>query len=155
MAIRIIPGNLDQVLAHTMTELAARNAREEQSSFIKESDICDWSEHHFYIPITGKPIKLPKHQKAILRYFFTRDETHHFPFQNLVYSTVKKSGKSTTAGVVARYFAETQSRYGEILTIGNDLEQAKERSFKEVVRSLELTPGYNFVKETLPGRWNV
>lgn len=155
MAVRIIPGNMEQLVAHTLTELAARAEREDRSKPWFHADICDWTEEHFYIPNTSSPVKLPLHQKAILRLFFTRNERNHFPYQNLIYSTVKKSGKSTTAGIIARYFAETQARYGEIYTIGNDLEQAKERSFKEVVRSLELTPGFNFQKEALPGRWQV
>lgn len=138
-----------------MTELAARQAKEEEGTRQHQADICDWAERHFYIPLTSEPVKLPLHQKAILRFFFTRKENGHFPYQTLIYSTVKKSGKSTTAGIIARYFAETQTRYGEIYTIGNDLEQAKDRSYKEVVRSIEMTPGYNSYKDALPGRWNV
>lgn len=153
MAVRIVPGYREQIISHVLTELAANKYREEIGRSQYASDICDWSEKHFYVPHTSKPIILPLHQKAILRYFFTRRENRHFPYQTVTYSTIKKSGKSTTAGVIARYFAETQTKYGEIFTIGNDLEQAKDRSFKEIVRSLELTPGYNFTKETLPGRW--
>lgn len=156
MALRVLPGYREQLIAATITELAARKEREELGAQAYESDICDWTETHFYIPRTSSPVKLPLHQKAILRYFFTRDPlTHHFRFQTYLYSTVKKSGKSTTAGIISRHFAETQTRYGEIYTIGNDLEQAKERSYKEIVRSLELTPGYNLNKSVLPGRWVV
>lgn len=155
MAVRVVPGYREQIISHVLTELAAQKEREATGQSQYMSDICDWTERHFYIPNTSKPVILPLHQKAILRYFFTRRENKHFPFQTIVYSTVKKSGKSTTAGIIARYFAETQTRYGEIFTIGNDLEQAKDRSFKEVSRSLELTPGYNYVKESLPGRWSV
>jgi len=135
--------------------MAARAAKDDEEEAQHQSDICDWAERHFYIPLTGEPVKLPLHQKAVLRYFFTRQKNNHFPFQTLIYSTIKKSGKSTTAGLIARYFAETQTRYGEIYTIGNDLEQAKDRSYKEVVRSLEMTPGYNAYKDILPGRWYV
>lgn len=153
MAVRISPGYRNQLVKHIFTELAAREERERLGATVYQADICDWAETNFYIPQTESPIKLPLHQKAVLRFFFTRNEKHHFPYQTVIYSTIKKSGKSTTAGVVSRYFAETQTRYGEVFNIGNDLEQAKDRSFKEVVRSLELTPGYNFTKETLPGRW--
>lgn len=136
-----------------MTELAARQEQEEIGAQAFQSDICDWGERHFYIPQTSEPIVIPLHQKAVLRYFFTRRENGHFPFQNIVYSTIKKSGKSTIAGLIARWFAETQGRYKEIMTIGNDLEQAKDRSYKEVMRSLEMSPGYNYARSTLPGRW--
>jgi len=153
--VRILPGYKTQLISHLLTELAARKEKEDNTGSRYQADICDWAEAHFYIPNTGEPIKLPLHQKAVLRYFFKRRQNGHFPYQTYIYSTVKKSGKSTTAGVIARYFAETQGRYSEIYTIGNDLEQAKERSYKEVVRSLELTQGYNFHRETLPGRWQV
>lgn len=153
MPVRVSPSQTKQIIAQVMTELAAKQARESDSRVVYESDICDWAEEHFYIPNTGLPIVLPLHQKAVLRFMFTRRANGHFPYQNFVYSTVKKSGKSTTAGVIARWFAETQTRYGEIYTIGNDLEQAKGRSYKEIARSIQLTPGYNRERETLPGRW--
>jgi hypothetical protein len=70
-----------------------------------------------------------------------------------MYSTIKKSGKSTGAGLIGRWHAETQTRYGEIFAIGNDLDQAKDRSFKEIASSLQMTPGYNREKDILPGRW--
>lgn len=155
MAVRTMPGKAENIIKHMITEMSAREARDDESVARYNVDICDWTERHFYIPNTEAPIKLPLHQKAILRFFFTRSRNNHFPFQNVIYSTIKKSGKSTTAGVVCRYFAETQGKYREIYTIGNDQEQAKERSYKEVARSIELTPGYNFTKWVLPGRWSV
>lgn len=153
MAIRVIPGQRSQLLNHVLTELAARREQDELGAEAFQTDICDWGERHFFIPQTSEPIKIPLHQKAVLRYFFTRRENGHFPFQTITYSTIKKSGKSTIAGLIARWFAETQGRYKEIMTIGNDLEQAKDRSYKEVVRSLEMTPGYNYARANLPGRW--
>jgi hypothetical protein len=155
MPIRISSGYQEQFVAQVMTELAAKKARDEGATNSFQSDICDWAEEHFYIPALDAPIRLPLHQKAVLRFMFTRRENGHFAWQNYVYSTIKKSGKSTTAGLIARWFAETQTRYGEIYAIGNDLEQAKDRSFKEVRRSLELTPGYRQEKDLLPGRWSL
>ena len=153
MAVRVSPRYQQQLMSHVLTEMAARQDREERAQPLFQVDINEWAERHFYIPLTAAPMKMPLHQKAVLRYFYTRREDHHFPFQNVIYSTIKKSGKSTTAGVVGRYHAETQTRYGEIFTIGNDLDQAKDRSFKEIATSLQMTPGYNRDKEVLPGRW--
>lgn len=155
MAVRVIPGNKHIIMSHVLTELAANHDREQEGVGQNRVDICDWGERHFYIPFNASPITIPLHQKAILRYFFTRNSRGRFPFQNLIYSTCKKSGKSTIAGLIARYFAETQTRYGEIYTTGNDLEQAKDRSYKEVVRSIELTPGFDQSHDRLPGRWRV
>lgn len=153
MAVRILSGFQEQMMAQVLTELAAKRAREERGSESFSTDINDWAESHFFIPNTAAPILLPLHQKAVLRFEFSRRENGHFPYNNFIYSTVKKSGKSTTAGVIGRWYAETQTRYGEIYTIGNDLEQAKERSFKEIRRSLEMTPGYQREKDLVPGRW--
>lgn len=155
MALRILPGYQKQLISHLLTELAAREERETGAVVLFESDLPDWCERNFYIPNTSLPVKLPLHQKAVFRFLAHRGETHHFDYQTWMYSTCKKSGKSTGAGMVGRHFAETQARFGEIYTIGNDLEQAKERSFKEISRSLELTPGYNRDKNILPGRWTV
>lgn len=155
MPVRVVPGYKKQLITHMLTEMAAQEERLKAGARSNQIDICDWAEAQFFIPFNSAPIKLPLHQKAVLRFFFTRREDGHFPFQTVVYSTIKKSGKSTIAGMIGRYVAETQTRYGEIFTIGNDLEQAKDRSYKEIVRSLELTPGYNFTKSTLPGRWNL
>lgn len=153
MTVRISPGYRQQLINHVLTELAARQEQDELGVQAYQSDIADWAERHFFIPQTTEPIVIPLHQKAVLRYFFTRRENGHFPHQTIVYSTIKKSGKSTIAGVIARWFAETQGRYKEIMTIGNDLDQAKDRSYKEVMRSLEMTPGFNYTRSTLPGRW--
>lgn len=153
--IRITPGFREQLLAQTLAQLRAEKEREELGKTLFSLDICDWAERHFYIPNPEGPIRLPLHQKAILRYFFTRRDNGHFPFKELIYSTIKKSGKSTIAGVAGRYIAETQTRYGEIYCIGNDLDQAKDRSFKEIRRSIMLTPGYNMARDVMPGQWNV
>jgi len=119
-------------------------------------DICDWAEERFYISETERPIKLLLHQKGILRIAWTRrrlyfdnnrlvagpvSASERYPFSLVLKSTVKKSGKSTLAAIPARYFAETQTRFGEIYCIGNDFEQAAGRSFKFVSNSIRLTPG--------------
>jgi hypothetical protein len=118
------------------------------------TDIVEWIEENFYIASGGKAV-LPPHQKCLLRLMFTRGDNGRFPYTTIVWSTIKKSGKSATAAMVARWFAETQARYGEIYAIGNDAKQARDRSFAEVRRSLELTPGYLPGRRVLPGRWQV
>ena len=62
---------------------------------------------------------------------------------------------STIAGAVARYVAETQTRFGEVYAVGNDYKQARDRAFKEARRSIELSPGYITGKNVLPGEWDV
>src|SRR3972149_3447607 len=121
-----------------------------------EVDIASWAESNFYIEETAAPIKLLPHQVAYLRYAFKRlreDDPRlllfphlaarigHFPFQTVVISTVKKAGKTTLAALIARFVAETQTRFGEIYCMGNDFAQAQERAFKELSKSIKLTPG--------------
>jgi phage terminase large subunit-like protein len=118
-------------------------------------DIVEWAAARFYIPATGKPITLYPHQQAVLRLALTRDGTGNLPFRTFIYSTIKQSGKSTMAGLVMRWYAETGQRHSEIYAIGNDKEQAKTRGFREARRSIELAPGYDTNHERLPGEWNL
>src|SRR5688500_11695145 len=83
-------------------------ARQQQSaSLLTESHVrcADWLEANYYIPVDrGRPrrIKLLEHQKIILWLFFEEAVAqalfNAFCAQTLVYSTVKKSGKTSIAG---------------------------------------------------------
>lgn len=122
---------------------------------LRASDPPEWIEEHFYIPPGGR-IKLAPHQKIVLRIALSRrDGTGRFIYTTVLYSQPKKSGKTTISGAVGRYFAETQAYYGEIFCVGNDLKQATERAFRELSRSIQLTPGYIGGRDVLPGRWDV
>lgn len=99
---------------------------------------------------------LMPHQKAVLKAALTPSTGEMFPYSTIVYSTVKKSGKTAIAGVVARWLAEEHLEHGEIYATGNDAEQASQRAYKAIRTSIELTPG--FLKGTpsiLPGAWTV
>lgn len=151
---------------------AAIEQRQLDDILRRELDVVDWTQSNFYIPDTKEPIKLLPNQQAVLRYALRRlrpDDPRiqmfpsldvrlgHFPFRTVLWSTPKKRGKSTVAGAVGRYIAETQTRFGEISHCANDLEQAKERSFKFIADSIRLTP--NCVQKggdwVLPERWVV
>ena len=127
----------------------------------RRSDVCDWAETRYWVvdEETGTPglVKLALFQKAVLRYPFMRGADGRLPFTTVLLSTVKKSGKTTMAGIVARWMAETQVRMGEVYFAGNDLDQAKERSFASVAESIKLTPGavQRAGDWVLPSRWAV
>lgn len=121
----------------------------------KPVDIVDWAEQNYYIKETGQPIKLMPHQKAVLRYIFKRDAGGDFPFQTVIWSQPKKSGKTTLSGIPGRWAAETWGRFQNIFCIGNDLNQAKERAFEFIKVSIELNPAYDRHKETLPDQWKL
>lgn len=114
-------------------------------------DIVDFAHKNFYIPENSFPIKLLPHQQSLLRYALDPDRN----YQTIVYSTVKKSGKTAIAGLVARWVAETWGQRNEVYLVANDLEQARGRIFQAATTSIELTPGYNTQKRTLPGRWRI
>ena len=147
-----------QPSANVFIEEARRVQAQQQAELeaLRNTDIADWAEENFYITQTGAPIVLYPHQKAVLRYAFRRRDSK-LPFSTVVLSTIKKSGKSTLGALVGRWAGETQTRFGEIPTVGNDARQAQERSFKFVRESIELNPEYvrQGINGTLPGRWAV
>ena len=148
------------------------NRRGEEDETRRQLDVVDWAHSHFYIPDTKSPIQLLMHQQAVMRYALRRlsktdpridafpslaERVGHYPFRTVVWSTPKKRGKSTAAAVAARFVAETQTRFGEVYHCANDLDQAKERSFRFISDSIRLTP--NCIQKAgdwvLPERWIV
>lgn len=103
-------------------------------------DICDWAEENFYVIETSRPIVLQAHQKDILRLFTERRADGGFKWRNCLYSTIKKSGKTTISALYARWATETWGPFQEIYNLGNKLGQAQERAYKTVRRSIELAP---------------
>lgn len=98
-------------------------------------------------------IILAPHQKCVLRLALTRNRRGRMPYSVVLWSQVKKSGKSAIAAGVGRWFAETQTLMGYVPCCGNDAKQAKERSFWDIRKSITLAPGYDKVRKVLPGRW--
>lgn len=115
--------------------------------------LVEWLEENFRIEDTGQPIQLMPHQKAVLNYAFTRLPNGRLPFTTVMYSSVKKSGKTTIAGGIGRWAAETWQQFGEVLCVGNDADQAQGRGFKAMADSIKMEPGYQLNKKLLPGRW--
>lgn len=107
-------------------------------------DIADWAEANFYIIETKLPIRLEPHQKVILRLMtdmVQRDDGRWvFRWSTHIYSTIKKSGKTTISAILARWAAETWGPFQEIYNLGNKLEQAQGRAFRQIKRSIELAP---------------
>lgn len=102
-------------------------------------DVVKFAEEQFYLPQTGKPIKLLKHQKKILRLAFT-PVRGRMPYSTVVYSCPKKSGKTTIGALVALWWALSQEPYNEIFLCANDWEQAKSRVFQAITRAVKLNP---------------
>ena len=113
---------------------------------IPPDDLIAWAERHFYIPETKEPIVLEPHQRATLRAMFAplngEGGRRVCPWSTVIYSAPKKSGKTAVAALVTRWLAEEHMGSGQLFCTGNDADQAKERAFRMVKLSIELTPGY-------------
>lgn len=141
--------SLAKALLHKLPEQHPLIQQEETA------DPCVWAEKHFYLADTGEPIELLSHQKAILRAALVPKNREPFPYRIVVYSTIKKSGKTAIAALVVQWMA-ARLRQGEIYCTGNDAEQAKTRVFKAMKDSIETTPGYlRGSPGLLPGKWLV
>lgn len=103
-------------------------------------DICDWAEEYFYVIETKRPIVLQPIQKVVLREFFRQREDGRFLYRTGLYSTIKKSGKTTIAALAMRWAAENWGEYKELFHVGNKLQQAQDRAFKIAKYSIELSP---------------
>lgn len=135
-----------------------RNWLSEAIAIQPPQDVVEWAESQFLLEwppdsAVVAPIRLEPHQRAVLRHAFQRDETGRLRYGTIVYSTIKKSGKTTIGALVARWAAETWGRYGEIYTLANDYEQAKSRVFSALCQSVALHPRYNASRRAIPGRW--
>lgn len=120
--------------------IAVEAPTEPQPSITPVPDIVEWAESNFYIIETRRPIVLEPVQKVVLREFFRQNEDGRFAYRTGLYSTIKKSGKTTIAAMVMQWAAETWGEYKEIFHVGNKLDQAKGRAFKIVKHSIDLSP---------------
>lgn len=79
-------------------------------------------------------LQLFPHQRRILEHVFTPDPvTGLLPYTTVLYSTVKKSGKSALAAAVGAWGAEELGEVGsEIYVAANDLEQAEGRIMRDI-----------------------
>jgi len=100
---------------------------------VANSKIVQTMEKEFWLKSTGKKIKLFDHQKRILNEMF-REEKGKLVYTTMVYSCPKKSGKTEVAAGVTYAFAR---RYGgEMYSIANDEEGAKNRMYDRMVQAL-------------------
>ena len=118
-----------------------------------ESDPAWWLENKFWIedprdPVTGEifepgPIRLADHQKRILRAALTKINGL-FPYSTVLFSTIKKSGKTRLAAGVAAWYAATQGGYNEVYCLANDGKQSSDRILSAVRKSVILSPAIDW-----------
>jgi phage terminase large subunit-like protein len=78
----------------------------------------------------GQPFRLTDEQRDILRLAFAFDSNGRLPWDTILYSCVKKSGKTTLNGALTLWWGFTQEPPNEILVLANDLEQTLARVYK-------------------------
>lgn len=103
-------------------------------------DIVDWAEDHIILP-TGGHIQLEDHQKAILRHVFDfSSEDGKLPYNIIVYSCPKKSGKTAINSVVMTYWGFNIEAPNEIIVAANKRDQAIARAYNEMRGYIERNP---------------
>ena len=128
------------------------------SSVVDINDIVAWSESlaGFYVSDASQengrtmpgPIRLREHQKRILRHIFTKDDEGRFPYDTVVYSCPKKSGKTLMGALAGLWFALTQEPPNEIYVCANDFEQAQARVFSKIAYAVRKNPKLPSAKVT-------
>lgn len=78
------------------------------------------------------PLHLFPIQRRILGHALTFTEEGLLPYETVLYSCVKKSGKTAIAAAVGAWYAEEGPAGSEIYVIANDLEQAASRVFRDL-----------------------
>ncbi len=75
-----------------------------------------------------------------MRLAFAFDDDGRLPWDTILYSCIKKSGKTTLNGALTLAWGSTQEAPNEILILANDLEQTLARVFKTMEGLIRHNP---------------
>jgi phage terminase large subunit-like protein len=104
-------------------------------------DPASWIETHLINPETGQPFVLLKAERDFLKHALTLDETGRLKHSELLYGSIKKSGKTAFAALfVITVLLLFGGRYAEAYCVANDLEQAQSRVYEQVRRIIAASP---------------
>jgi phage terminase large subunit-like protein len=102
-------------------------------------DLCQFIDE-FAIREDGHPLQLEDHQRKILGEAFKFDEDERFIYRTVIYSAVKKSGKTAINGLVTLWWAFCVQPPDEIIIASNDLDQSISRVFDAVKGFISRNP---------------
>lgn len=102
-------------------------------------------EKEMYIPETERPMELTDHQKRVLYTAFQRNRSGQFKYSTIVYSSIKKSAKTTIGAALALWMAY-KVKYAHIYMVGNDQRQADSRMAEAARACIKLNPRMQDVK---------
>lgn len=88
----------------------------------------------------GQPFRLLAFQREILNLAFAFDENGRLPYDTVLYSTIKKSGKTTLNAALTLWWAFTQEAPNSCLCVANDLEQSIARVFRTMEGLIDHNP---------------
>lgn len=109
---------------------------EKKGFYVRES----WSDEKGKMVHGGKLTLMP-HQEKILGYALTPDEDGYFPYTTVLYSCIKKSGKTAIGASVVAWYADEAPSGTEIYILANSLEHAEGRVMKDVKFHCEKLEG--------------
>lgn len=126
-----------------------RDARPEttQQKILSVQRATDWIEENVIDPTTvntltwdfstARTLKLASFQRRILNKVLTLDKDGLFPYRTVVWSQIKKSGKTQIAGAVGAWFAAQIEAPNLVLTVANNQEQSAGRIFDAMKPTLK------------------
>lgn len=134
-----------ETLATQLPKSMLTMMREATAQVEAKRDLVTWIKRNFYIPETKNDpvlkgrIGLQSYQEDVLREILTPDANGNFKYSIVVWSDIKKSGKSTIAAAVNLARA-VHTEFGEFYVIANDLKQADSRVAHYLRRGVQLNP---------------
>lgn len=87
---------------------------------------------------TARKLKLTSTQRRILDHVCTLDGDGLFPYRTVIWSQIKKSGKTQIAGAVGAWFGAQIEAPNLVLTVANNQEQSAGRIFEAMKPTLKL-----------------
>ena len=98
---------------------------------------------------TGK-LRLFPHQRRILEHVLTQNAKGEFPYQTVVWSEPKKSGKTACAAAVAAWVGECAPDNTEIVIAANSAEQSEKRIFNDIAFHFKQNDSVKVNKTDIP-----
>lgn len=107
-------------------------------------DVVHFLETEMYLAGATTALTLHPRQRAVLREMFRRDE-RGFVYDFMLYSSIKKSAKTTIGGGAAKWHSFRRP-HGEVYIVGNDLKQADSRMAEAIRESMRANPKTRHIK---------
>jgi phage terminase large subunit-like protein len=105
------------------------------------NNVAEFIDRCLINPETGEPFVLLPAERLFLKWMFMTDADGRLLYPTLVYSAIKKSGKTTFgAMVVIVMMVLFAPQYGEAYVLANDFAQAQNRVFDVCCRIVQSSP---------------